>query len=57
VTRTLANRVRDKLSDLEKGPLLETYILHEMRSAASYHNAGGEISYWRTPAGVEIGFI
>lgn len=57
VTRTLANRVRDKLNDLEKGPLLETYILHEMRSAAAYLNAGGEISYWRTPAGVEIDFI
>jgi predicted AAA+ superfamily ATPase len=57
VTRTLANRIRDKLSDFEKGPLLETYILHEMRSAAAYLNIGGEISYWRTPAGVEIDFI
>ncbi len=57
VVRTLANRVRDPLSDLEKGPLLETLVLHELRSAISYLNCGGEIAYWRTPAGVEIDFI
>jgi len=55
--RTLANRVRDPLTDFEKGPLLETLVLHELRSAAAYLNTGGEISYWRTPAGVEIDFI
>ena len=57
VVRTLANRVRAPLSDLEKGPLLETFLLHELRSAMSYLNTGGEFSYWRTPAGVEIDFI
>ena len=57
VARTLANRVRDALNDLEKGVLLETFFLHELRSAAAYLNAGGEIGYWRTPAGVEIDFI
>jgi uncharacterized protein len=57
VVRTLANRSRDPLTDLEKGPLLETLVLHELRSAAAYLNTGGELSYWRTPAGVEIDFI
>ncbi|MBZ5499444.1 MAG: ATP-binding protein [Acidobacteriia bacterium] len=57
VARTLANRVRDPLTDLEKGALLETFFLHELRSAAAYLNAGGEISYWHTPSGVEIDFI
>ncbi len=57
VTRTLANRGRETLTDLEKGPLLETHILHELRAAIAYLNTGGEISYWRTPAGVEIDFI
>jgi predicted AAA+ superfamily ATPase len=57
VVRTLANRVRDPLHDLEKGPLLETLVLHELRSAIAYLNLGGEISYWRTPAGVEIDFV
>ena len=57
VVRTLSNRVRDPLTDWEKGPLLETLLLHELRAAAAYLNVGGEISYWRTPAGVEIDFI
>lgn len=57
VARTLANRARDPLTDLEKGALLETFFLHELRSAAAYLNAGGEINYWRTPSGVEIDFI
>ena len=57
MVRTLANRVRAPLSDLEKGPLLETFLLHELRSAMLYLNTGGEFSYWRTPAGVEIDFI
>jgi len=57
VVRTLANRIRTPLSDLEKGSLLETFLLHELRAAASYLNLGGEFTYWRTPAGVEIDFI
>jgi predicted AAA+ superfamily ATPase len=57
VVRTLSNRIREPLSDLEKGPLLETFVLHEIRSAIAYLNNGGEISYWRTPAGVEIDFV
>jgi uncharacterized protein len=57
VARTLANRGRESLTDLEKGPLLETYVLHELRAAMAYLNLGGEISYWRTPAGVEVDFI
>ena len=57
VARTLGNRAREILGDFEKGPLLETYVLHELRAAVAYLNIGGEISYWRTPAGVEIDFI
>jgi predicted AAA+ superfamily ATPase len=57
VVRTLSNRIREPLSDFEKGPLLETLVLHEIRSAIAYLNVGGEISYLRTPEGVEIDFI
>ena len=57
VVRTLVNRVREPLTDFEKGPLLETLILHEMRSAMMYLGLGGEIAFWRTPAGIEIDFI
>jgi hypothetical protein len=57
VVRILANRVRDPLTNGEKGPLLETFRLHDIRAAAAHLNVGGEICYWHTPAGVEIDFI
>lgn len=57
VVRTLNNRIRTPLSDLEKGALLETLILHELRSALVYQNIGGELSYWRSAGGREIDFI
>lgn len=57
VARTLVGRIRDPLSDLEIGKLLETYILHELRAAIGYLNCGGELYYWRTSSGVEIDFI
>jgi predicted AAA+ superfamily ATPase len=57
VVRVLSNRLREPVADFEKGPLLETLILHELRSAMMYLGTGGEIAYWRTPAGVEIDFI
>ncbi len=57
VVRVLSNRLRESLADFEKGSLLETLLLHELRSAMMYLGVGGEITYWRTPAGVEIDFI
>lgn len=57
VARALLGRLRDPLEAAERGPLLETLVLQELRAAMSIHNAGGELSYWRTPAGVEVDFI
>ncbi len=57
VVRTLCQRIRDPLSDLEVGKLLETYLLHELRSAVSYRNLGGELHYYRSSGGTEIDFI
>lgn len=57
VVRSLSNHLRVPVSDADKGPLLETLILHELRAATSLTRSGGELSYWRTPAGVEIDFI
>ena len=57
LVRTLNGSVRDKLSNLEVGSLLETFILHELRSYRDYSNCGGEFYYWRTGSGVEIDFI
>lgn len=57
VTRALAGRLREPLDGLERGFLLETWILHELRAAISAGSLGGHLHYWRTPSGTELDFI
>lgn len=57
VARALAGRLREPLEGVERGFLLETWILHELRAAIALRNLGGELSYWRTPSGSEVDFI
>lgn len=57
VARGLAGRLRDPLSDTERGSLFETLVLHELRAAIAYQNLGGTLSYWRTPSGAEVDFV
>jgi predicted AAA+ superfamily ATPase len=52
----LLPRSRDGLAS--RSPLLlETWILHELRSAIAYKGLRGELRYWRTTSGSEIDFI
>jgi predicted AAA+ superfamily ATPase len=57
VARALAGRVREGLEGLERGFLLETWVLHELRAAIAYQNLGGDLRYWRTPSGSEVDFV
>jgi predicted AAA+ superfamily ATPase len=57
VARALAGRSREPLESTERGHLLETWVLHELRAAMSLHDTGGRLSYWRTPSGSEVDFI
>jgi predicted AAA+ superfamily ATPase len=57
VARALAGRSREPLDGMERGFLLETCILHELRAAMSLQATGGQLSYWRTPSGSEVDFI
>lgn len=57
VVRALSRRVRLPLSDAERGPLLETLILNELRGYMNQEDTGGELHYWRTPTGSEIDFV
>lgn len=57
IARALAGRLREPLDGLERGFLLETWILHELRAAMARLNTGGRISYWRTPGGSEVDFV
>ena len=57
VARALAGRLREPLDGLERGFLLETWVLHELRAAIAIRNVGGQLHYWRTPSGSEVDFI
>jgi len=57
VVRAITGRVRDPLSDPERGTLLETYVLHELRAWINVSACGGQLSYWRTPSGSEVDFV
>lgn len=57
VVRALLQRLREPLEGAERGHLLETLVLHELRAAISIANIGGTLSYWRTPSGSEVDFV
>ncbi|MHB8520612.1 MAG: ATP-binding protein [Limisphaerales bacterium] len=57
VARALAGRQREPLEGLERGFLLETWVLHELRAAIAFQNLGGQLHYWRTPSGSEVDFV
>lgn len=57
VLRTIQNEIYDPIEGIEKGFLLETYILHELRTFNSYHHIGGEFYYWGTNDGHEVDII
>ncbi len=55
--RALAGRLREPMESGERGFLMETWVLHELRAAMAYQNLGGQLHYWRTPSGSEVDFI
>jgi predicted AAA+ superfamily ATPase len=57
VVRALSGRLREPLDSAERGTLLETLVLHELRAQAAYFNLGGTLSYFRTPSGTEVDFV
>lgn len=57
VVRAIRDVADDPLTDAEAGPLLEGYLLHELRAAISYQGLGGELSYWSSPGSKEIDFV
>jgi predicted AAA+ superfamily ATPase len=57
VVRALSRRLREPLEGPERGALLETLVLHELRAQIAYAGCGGELSYYRTPSGTEVDFV
>ena len=57
VVRALSRRLREPVEGAERGNLLETLVLNELRAHMTYAGCGGALSYYRTPSGTEVDFI
>lgn len=57
VVRALQNRLGIPLLPEERGGLLETYLLHEIRTYLSLQKVPGLLSYWQSASGAEIDVI
>lgn len=57
VVRGLSNQLRKDISPYERGFLLETYLLHELKVWNQTHNWGAKLNFWKTYNGAEIDFI
>ncbi|PIQ86086.1 MAG: hypothetical protein COV74_06145 [Candidatus Omnitrophica bacterium CG11_big_fil_rev_8_21_14_0_20_45_26] len=56
VTRFLQNRAQFRQGSPEFGEAFESFIFHELKTYADYHQAG-EVCYWRSQSGFEVDFI
>lgn len=57
IVSTLKGNLSSSIESQEKGFLLETLFLNELRAINSYLRLNGEIFYWRTADGNEVDFI
>ncbi len=57
VVCAILGQLRDPVERSDRGALLETLVLHELRAHVSYAGIGGKLSFWRTPSGSEVDFI
>jgi predicted AAA+ superfamily ATPase len=56
LVRALTSRLRDSLTPSDKGFLLETLLLNEIRAYLALRDCGGDVSYWRS-GDREVDFI
>ncbi len=57
VARALSGRLPYPPMPEELGPLLETYLFHEMRACIDYNNLFYPLFFWRSYSGVEVDFM
>ncbi len=57
VVRTLTGQLRESLQNQDRGFLLETYLLNELKAWNQIHNWGAKIRFWKTHHKSEIDFI
>jgi predicted AAA+ superfamily ATPase len=54
VSRALSERTAYPVQSEEKGFLVETFLLNEIRAYLSYHRLHYPLSFWASPDGVEV---
>lgn len=57
VTRHLAGSGHLHVHPEERGPLLETFLLHELRARLHYGALECPVAYWKTHDGAEVDFV
>jgi len=57
VARAVAGRIRAPVHEQERGALLETWVLHELRAFMQFAQTGGEVQWYRTGGGAEVDFV
>lgn len=57
VARAVAGRIRAPVHEQERGALLETWVLHELRAYMQFAQTGGEVQWYRTGGGAEVDFV
>ena len=57
LVRTLSGRLRESIHDQDRGFLLETYLLHELKAWNQIHDWGAKIRFWKTHHNSEIDFV
>lgn len=57
VARRLAGAVQHDLHPEERGPLLETWLLHELRAFLHYRELDYHLAYWQQHGGAEVDFV
>lgn len=57
VARALSGRIAYPVTHEERGPLLETLLLNEIRSFLSYSKRLYKIYFWRNYDGIEVDFL
>jgi predicted AAA+ superfamily ATPase len=57
VARAVAGKTRTDVNEVERGALLETWVLHELRAHMQLAQTGGEVTWYRSGGCVEVDFV
>ncbi len=57
IVNALQQKLSSNLSNSEKGPLFEQWIINQVTAYIHYHHLERSLNYWKTKAGVEVDLL